>query len=208
MSALYLHFYVYAYLRKDNTPYYIGKGCSTRAWKHCKNDVIHPPKDKSKIILLEQNLTEIGSLALERFYIRWYGRKDIGSGILRNKTDGGDGASGNKQSEETRKKRSQSIKNFHSTMPASKKEQLYQKQKTTVFNRKNEIVKSMTEKMAIKKANWSDEFKIAKSKKHTEANLNRPKYTCIHCHKIADIGNFNRWHGNNCKFSLKNFQKC
>lgn len=100
MSSIY---YIYAYLRENNTPYYIGKGKNNRAWKKGKGEV-YPPKDKSKIIIMETNLTEIGALALERFYIRWYGRIDNLTGSLRNKTDGGDGTSNRIITEETRKK--------------------------------------------------------------------------------------------------------
>ena len=82
-------FYVYAYLRQNGTPYYIGKGSGNRAW--VKHVGIHLPKNKKQIIILESNLSEIGSLALERRYIKWYGRKNLCNGILLNKTDGGDG---------------------------------------------------------------------------------------------------------------------
>lgn len=104
-------YYVYAYLRskdsvtaKAGTPYYIGKGKGKRAYSSSRTIPI--PADKKNIVFLETHLSEIGALALERRMIKWYGRIDTETGILRNKTDGGDGSSGLVVTASARAKRS------------------------------------------------------------------------------------------------------
>ena len=100
-------YYTYAYLREDRTPYYIGKGKGKRIHKKGKTE-IKPPKDKTRIIFLKQNLTEEEAFKHEIYMIAVFGRKDLGTGILYNRTDGGDGIKN--PSEKTRKKMSESHK--------------------------------------------------------------------------------------------------
>jgi len=119
-------FYVYQYLREDGSPYYIGKGSGRRYLS--RDRVVSSPTDKNRIQIVKDKLTEAEAFALESQLILQYGRKDINTGILRNKTNGGEGPSGAKRteeqlanyrgkvhSEETKKRRSDSLKKYKRT---------------------------------------------------------------------------------------------
>jgi hypothetical protein len=93
-------YYTYAYLREDGSPYYIGKGRGRRAIIPHYGCKVNRPQTKDRILYLKKNLTEEEAFNHEKYMIYVLGRKDLGTGILRNGTDGGDGASGYKHTEE------------------------------------------------------------------------------------------------------------
>jgi len=80
-------FYAYVWLRADGTPYYVGKGTGRRAF-HLDHGV-NRPKDKSRILVFERG-SEAEAFETEKELIANWGRKDLGTGCLRNLTDGGD----------------------------------------------------------------------------------------------------------------------
>ena len=83
-----MNYYTYAYLRENGTPYYIGKGHEYRI-NDRRHTVSLPPKERRLILKNFDN--EDDAFKHEIYMISVLGRKDKGTGILRNRTAGGEG---------------------------------------------------------------------------------------------------------------------
>lgn len=176
-------YYVYEYLREDLTPYYVGKGKNGR-WrgKHC---VAVPPKDRVRFVAT--NLSEQEAFDLEKELIAKYGRKDLGTGPLRNLTDGGEGQS---PGPVVRKKLSKANKG---KTPWNKGVTGW---KCKVDTGARSAAKSGKNHHQYGKARSDEERQ--KISEGIKAGWSRPTLTCPHCGKQGKVG-MTRWHFDNCK---------
>ena len=149
-------FYVYAYLREDGTPYYIGKGSGWRM--HQNHGYLHLPPDRSRRVKLRENLTDEESQEYEKELIAKYGRKGFDEGgILRNITMGGDNGRVKYHTEEEakeaqRKKQPEYTKRWieNKGIEHARKLSRDTKRKNYSKNREKLLEKSRQEKIAIK----------------------------------------------------------
>jgi hypothetical protein len=100
-------FYTYILVNSlDNQPFYVGKGSGTRMYQHLREATRSTFTKRSVHCKILSILSQKGKIKYEKFvakneqaafdkekdFIATYGRKDIGTGILCNLSDGGEGS--------------------------------------------------------------------------------------------------------------------
>lgn len=131
-------YYVYLYLREsDGTPYYVGKGKEKRYKKD--HGRVNIPPNEDNIIFVKENMTNEEACLLEIELIAKYGRKDLGTGILQNQTDGGDGGDTSK---------SEGYQKFY---------------KEKMLNKDSDYIKNISERMKVNNPSFSEKHRNRQS---------------------------------------------
>ena len=183
-----MKFYSYVWIRENDSPYYVGKGCGDRAFKKHTNGgrVLYPPKDRSRIFIFPQD-SETGAFESERDLIWLFGRKNIGTGCLRNLTDGGENppnALGKKRSAETRQKMSVAQKGHRGNWGSKRSEETKGKMSHAQIGKKHSP--ESISAMRLAHANISQETKD----KISASLLGKPTYrrTLEIKQKMSEVG--------------------
>ena len=183
--------YLYRHIRKDlNQPFYIGIGSDenyNRAFDKYKRNsiwkrIVSKTEYEVEIMLDELSWEEVCKKEIE--FIRLYGRKDNGTGILSNMTDGGEGSLNIIMTEEVKNKiriknSGANNYNFGKRMSDEMKARISAKKKGV----------KMPEEFKVKIKNALNSFSVEKkaeiSKKLSEVRKGR-KFNDLHKKRIGD----------------------
>ena len=177
-----MEYYVYEYLREDGTPYYVGKG-KNRRWAQ-KHGVAVPPKERVRFVA--KGLDEITAFKLEEELIAKYGRKDLGTGPLRNLTAGGEGYTPGPE-----------VRAKYSAAKKGKKPNNYGKTMSYPKDRKWD---RQGEKHHMYGKSHTEDARLKITEALKERHKNASVIECPHCGKTSkNVTTLKRWHFDNCK---------
>jgi len=191
-------FYVYEHIRLDtNQVFYVGKGkhdrykCKTRRNKYWHRVVAKAGGFKA--VKLIENLDEELSLLAEQERINQLKRLGV---KLCNITEGGEGCTGLKHTEEAKRK----IGVRHSQESYDKGAEV----RKQYYPFSEQHIKNMSEaRKGSKNHMWGQTHNDVAREKIKQARLNCKRVKCPHCNKVADTANATRWHFDRCKIKGK-----
>jgi hypothetical protein len=179
---------VYQHRRLDNNEiFYIGIGKEesraynkknrTNYWKHIINKYGYVIEITHKDIIWEE------ACSIEKYLISFWGRKDLGKGLLVNMTDGGDGVQGKIIRKETKQKMSESQKGKKHTEETKEKMSISQKNRKP---RSKETIEKMSDSHKGKKMSEEAKQKMSEYKKGKLSNMLGKKHSEKTKQKISE----------------------
>lgn len=207
-------------------PFYVGKGLKNRPYHYiqrikCNKYPKRPVYDKvfslykkglkPEIEIFKKGLTEIDAFELEKELIKKYGRRDMKTGILLNLTDGGEGTSGMKHSEEFKQKFIQRILN--NKWGVGRKLSVDAKQKISLKNKgfkHSEETKRKLSELAILQNKNNPPMKNKKHSEETKLKIRMAKIGVkqTNQHKLnAKVGRKNYKHSQETRLKISNALK-
>lgn len=192
-------YYVYFHLKPDTQEiFYVGKGKGNRMHSNQRSKFWKRVVLKYKgfdVKVIKENLLESEASLLEMFFIKFYGRRDIKTGILVNMTDGGEGSPGRKASLETKKRMSENRGKLNYTNATKAPAKVYIKKHPNGYTPTEETRNKIRE--TLKK------YKPSELTKQLQSNSlkGKPKEViiCPHCTKSGGSSAMKRWHFDKCK---------
>lgn len=198
LGHFYFMAYIYKHIRKDtNEVFYIGiaKSKKRKNSKFNRNSFWKNITIKTEYIseIIEDNLSWETACEREKYWIKYYGRRDLNEGTLVNMTDGGEGCVGMIRTDLHNKKISKSKKGLKFT--ETHRENLKKA-------RKKIMTAEMRKQIGERAKNISDETRLKMSE--SARNRIRDKIPCEYCGQIISSDHKTQHQsGKKCK-NLKN----
>lgn len=177
---------VYQHTRKDTGEiFYIGIGVTSTRVDSTKNRSNHWHNIVENIgydgLITHEDITWEEACVIEKYLIAFYGRRDLGLGSLINLTDGGDGISGYRHTEESKIR----IRSYSG-------DKSWNYGRVLTEEHINKIV-------ATRKARGTKGHKPSEDHKRRISVAQKRKSECSNCGLIGNSRAMKRWHFDNCR---------
>jgi hypothetical protein len=127
--------------------------------------------------MLKTGLSEEEAFKHEVYMIAVFGRKDLGTGILHNRSDGGEGSSGHVPSIEVRLNHSERMKQFHASLSDERKKEISVKLSKSLVEFYEQIPQDQKDELSARMKGENNPMYGRTGESHPLFGVKRPEHS-------------------------------